>query len=45
MDDSRREGTLAALNSINAGKAIEGNKVASCFESWGSGEKMSPPKV
>jgi predicted transcriptional regulator len=45
MDDSRWEDTLAALNSIKAGKAIDGNEVASWLESWGTNEELSPPKV
>jgi predicted transcriptional regulator len=44
MDDSRWEDTLAALNSIKAGKAIDGNEVASWLESWGTNEELSPPK-
>ena len=45
MDNSRWEDTLAALNSIKAGKAIDGNEVATWLESWGTNEELSPPKV
>ncbi|MFD2232173.1 CopG family ribbon-helix-helix protein [Alkalimarinus sediminis] len=45
MDDSRWEDTLAALNSIKAGKTIDGNEVASWLQSWGTNEELSPPKV
>jgi len=45
MDDSRWEDTLAALNSIKAGKTLDGNEVASWLESWGTNEELSPPKV
>ena len=45
MEDSRWEDTLLALNSIRAGKTIDGDKVASWLESWGTDEELSPPKV
>lgn len=45
MDDSHWEDTLVALNSIKAGKTIDGNEVTSWLESWGTNEELSPPKV
>lgn len=45
MDESRWEDTLAALNSIETGKTIDGNEVASWLKSWGTSKELSPPKV
>ncbi len=45
MEDARWEDTLEALSSIKAGKAVDGNEVASWLESWGTEEELSPPKV
>lgn len=44
MEDSRWEDTLLALNSIKNGKTIDGDKVASWLESWGTDQEITPPK-
>jgi len=44
MEDSRWEDTLLALNSIKNGKTIDGDKVASWLESWGTDHEITPPK-
>ncbi len=45
MEDACWEDTLEALDSVKAGKTIDGNEVASWLESWGTEEELSPPKV
>lgn len=44
MEDSRWEDTLLALNSIKNGKSIDGDKVTSWLESWGTDQEITPPK-
>ncbi|WP_250656358.1 CopG family ribbon-helix-helix protein [Alkalimarinus coralli] len=45
MEDSRWEDTLEALNSVKAGRTVDGAEAASWLESWGTENELSPPKV
>jgi len=45
MEDARWEDTMEALNSVKAGKTVDGNEVASWLESWGTEKELTPPKV
>ena len=44
VEDSRWEETLEALESIKQGNAIAENDVNAWLNSWGTGERKTPPK-
>lgn len=45
LDNSRWQDTLEALNSLEAGKAIDDNEVNAWLNSWGTKARKSPPKL
>lgn len=44
VEDSRWEETVAALESIKQGEAIAESDVNAWLNSWGTGERKTPPK-
>jgi len=44
VEDSRWEETLEALESIKQGKSIAESDVNAWLNSWGTGERKTPPK-
>ncbi len=45
MEDSRWADTLAALNSVKAGKSISEEAVSEWITSWGSSNEKEPPTL
>jgi len=45
LDKVRWEDTLEALNSLEAGKVIDEDKVNAWLNSWGTKTRTSPPKT
>ena len=45
LEDSRWQDTLAALESINAGKSIDEKDVDAWLNSWGTNDRKSPPEL
>lgn len=45
MEESRWSDTLQALDSVKAGRSIDGNEVESWLQSWGSNNETNPPKA
>ena len=45
VEESRWEETLETLESIKQGKAIEESDVNVWLNSWGTGERKTPPKL
>ncbi len=44
LEDSRWQDTLAALESIKAGKSIDETAVNAWLNSWGTDSRTSPPE-
>jgi len=44
LENKRWQDTLAALDSLSAGKVVEGVSVRSWLESWGSDTELEKPK-
>ncbi len=45
LEDSRWQDTLEALESVKSGKALEESDVNAWLNSWGTGNRTSPPKL
>lgn len=45
LDDARWQETLVALESIQAGKTLDEENVNAWLNSWGTGNRTSPPKL
>ncbi|WP_271273642.1 hypothetical protein [Aliamphritea hakodatensis] len=44
MEDHRWEDTLSALESVKAGKAVDGDETAEWLNSWGAEKELPSPK-
>lgn len=44
LEDSQWQDTIAALESIKAGKAVDEADVNAWLNSWGTGARTAPPK-
>lgn len=44
LEESRWNDTLAALESVQAGKSLDESDVDAWLNSWGTGERQEPPK-
>lgn len=44
LEESRWSDTLAALESVQAGKSLDESDVDAWLNSWGTGERQEPPK-
>jgi predicted transcriptional regulator len=44
VEKQRWSETLEALDSVKSGNLVDGEKVDSWFESWGTDNEMEPPK-
>ena len=45
LEDSRWQDTLAALESIKAGKSLDEKDVDAWLNSWGTNDRKSPPEL
>ncbi len=43
-DEERWQATLEALDSVQAGRIVEGEAVRAWLESWGKDEELPPPQ-